>query len=106
MNIKQFGYMVALVLAAMSLVSGQTLTERKLRQRQSIQEIDQLLSNQGRTAKAVMAESVTHKAEIDKRMDRAKNKQSQWIDKAGDGTSLDRVYNILKKQQLVHHTED
>ena len=106
MNLKQFGYTVALVVIALSMVSGQSLTERKLRQRQSMQEIDQLLSNEGRTAKLVMAESVTHKAEIDKRMDRAKNKQAQWIDKAGDGTSLDRVYNILKKQQLTKRKED
>ena len=42
MNLKQFGYTVALVVIALSMVSGRSLTERKLRQRQSMQEIDQL----------------------------------------------------------------
>ena len=101
LGMKQFCYLAVLVLATLSFVSGQAMSGRKLRQRQSLAKIDQLMTDQGHYTKSIMAESVTHKAEIDKTLYRMKNSQSEWINKAGDGTSLDRVYNILKKQQQV-----
>ena len=69
--------------------------ERQLKLKE---EIDRLHSSQRRDAEELLQKATQKKVKLDDDIYRMKNSQTTWIDKAGAGGGVSRVYSILRKQ--------